>query len=134
MREKLDYVYYRFYRFQISVGNGIAAVPISLLFFSMSLMFNFFSMGCLFYGFGGVNIPSGDILPWVISFLSFGIIINYLLFIKNKRYERVIKNYENETSVSVKKGNLWVILYFLTTFIFLGVGFYSMILRNSRLP
>ncbi|WP_295791449.1 hypothetical protein [Mucilaginibacter sp.] len=133
MREKLDYFYYRFYRFQVSVGNGIAAVPISLLFFSMLLMINFISIGCLFYGFGGVNIPPGDILRWVISFLSFGIIINCLLFIKNKRYKYIIKNYEKETAASVKKGNLRVVLYILATFILLGLGFYSMISRNDKL-
>lgn len=133
MREKLDCIYYRFYRFQVSVGNGIAAVPISLLFLSMLLMINFFSIACLFYGFGGVKIPLRSILPGLLSFLSFSIIFNCLLFIKNKRYKQIIKNYKNETAASVKKGNLYVVLYFLATFIFLAFDVYSMILRNDGL-
>lgn len=134
MREKLDYVYYRFYSFQAFIGHGIDAVPTSILFLSTLITFNFFGIGCLLYGFGVVKIPPQSILPGVISLFTCSIIINCLLFIKKARYKHIIKIYKNETEIVAKKENLWVVLYILVTFIFLGLGFYLMVLRNNQLP
>lgn len=131
MRDKLDYIYYRFYRFQVSVGNGIVAVPFAVLFLAFLIMLNFFSVVFFLYGLAGIKAPWHDaVITGVTVFFSV-LTANCLLFIYDKRYKYIIKFYENEPKHNVRKGNIGIIIYMIISLALIGMGFYSMILRNN---
>ena len=129
MRKRLDYIYYRFYRFQVSVGNGIIAVPMSLLFLSLTL--NFFSVISALYAFFGINVLSYHLKFGGVIVIGIIITTNYFLFAYGKRYKAIIERYENEGKLNVKNGNLYVVVYVVFTLILFGFGLYFMMLRNS---
>ena len=132
MREKLDYIYYRFYRFQIAVGNATVAVPFAFLFMLFLILTNLFSISYILYGLFGLELlaRNGIIKTFSISILL--LFLNFFLFIYRKRYKKIIKTYQKDTKHEIRRGNLLVILYVVFTFILIGVGFYLMILRNNE--
>lgn len=101
MRNKLDFLYYRFYRFQVSVGNGNVAIAFSLLFMSFLVMINFFtiiSILCIIVNF---DVSFFNPVYVGLSSIFFIVGINYSLFIKNKRYKLIIKTHKNESKNDV---------------------------------
>jgi uncharacterized membrane protein len=131
MKEKLDYIYYRFYRFQVSVGNGAIAGPFTVMFLCFLLTVNFFSLANLLYGITGIAVQfENEIILGLIIPCIFGV-AGYFLFIQGKRYKQIVKKYEKELKQQRKKGNLLVIGYFVLSILFLGFSFYLMIQRNG---
>jgi uncharacterized membrane protein len=130
MRQKLDYIYYRFYRFQVSVGNGQVAVAFSLLFFSFLLMVNVQSVMGFLYAFAGIKVPYDN--PGIIGLTIIGLItfINMILFIYRQRYKSIIKRYKDESKDAVRTGNIYIIVYMILTFVMFFVGLILMMERN----
>jgi len=131
MRNKLDYIYYRFYRFQVSVGNSFVAVPFALLFLTYLLILNFFSIVFFLYGLAGIKAPWHDAVITGSTCFLLVAAANYLLFIYKKRYRSIIKLYQNEPKHSVKRGNIAVVIYIIVSLALIGMGLYLMILRNG---
>ncbi|NQX37353.1 hypothetical protein SAMN05421820_103672 [Pedobacter steynii] len=133
MRDRLDYIYYRLYRFQISVGNGSIAIMFSFLFLSFLVMINFFAFTYILYALFGIKILLLN--GGTFGFIVVGMIpvINYFLFIYGKRYQEIIKRYKKEKPEAVKKGNIAVVIYMVFSFVMIGMGFYLMIMRNRGL-
>ncbi len=131
MRKKLDYIYYRFYRFQVSVGNGNNATFASLMFMTFLFMVNCFSVSFILYGIFGIKLPLNNAISNGLTVVSLIFIFNYFIFIHNKRYKSIISLYNSETKDQIKKGNATIIIYLVLSFILMGIGFYLMILRNN---
>lgn len=132
MRERLDNIYYRFYRFQVSVGNSGVAVTFSLIFLSFLLLINLFSIFFILHGFLEIKMPFHNAIDGLIT-VGVIILINYFLFIYRERYKAIIKNHKNESTKNVRNGNIKVIAYIVLSFIMIIVGFYLMIMRNRAL-
>lgn len=132
IKNKLHYVYYRFYRLQVSVGNDGIAVFSSIAMMSFILMLNLFFIIGAIYAFTGAKILSGN--PVAIGLGIYGSILTilYILFIYNGRYKAIIKENMGESTEKVKKGNIAVCLYLLISILLLAVGFYLMIQKNLR--
>lgn len=103
LRNKLDLLFYMVYRFQLSVGNSLSEI-IMMTYFGVVVIFEF-NLICFLIIFSlitGANIILVDytfsaILVSLLVFLAV-----YLLYIKGKRYNRIIEKYE----ASNKKYNL----------------------------
>ena len=131
MRKLIDLIYYRFYRFQISVGNGQIAVLFALLFLSFLILVNIVALIYIIYGVAGFMYIYDDVTVQGLALTGGIISINAYLFIYKKRYKIIIKQYKNETKAEVRLGNIKIIIYILISFIMLGVGLYSMVHRNN---
>ncbi len=133
MRDRLDYIYYRFYRFQVSVGNGSIAIMFSFLFLSFLLMINFFAFAYILYAFFGIKMPLQNATIGGLTVIGIICVVNYFLFIYRNRYQKIIKRYKGEKSATVRKGNIAVVIYMVFSFIMIATSFYLMIMRNRGL-
>ena len=133
MRNKLDYIYYRFYRFQVAVGNGNVAFTFSFIFLSFLVMLNFFAFTFILYAFLDIRLPFKNPVIGGLTVLGVIFLINFFLFIYGKRYLAIINRYKNEPLNTVKKGNFAVISYMIFSFGVIGLSFYLMIMRNRGL-
>lgn len=131
MRDKLDSIFYRVYRFQVSVGNQAIAVFFSMLFISFLLTVNTVSVLNFLYAFKGIRYVDGNSVQLGLGTLGTLMFLNYCLFVYKGRYKKIIKRIRNEDGMEVVKGNLAVVLYAVSTIIILGLSFYMMILRNK---
>ena len=133
MRGKLDYIYYRLYRFQISVGNYDIAVFSSVLFLCFLILINFYSVLILLGVFAGIKLPIKNLNLTIVGLSIFlGILlILYFLFIFKKRYKQIIKKYQNEDKSAVKKGNISVTIFFIITILVIWLAFYFVWLDNT---
>lgn len=131
MKHKLEYLYYRAYRSQVSLGNGMIARYTAVMLLSFLIGLNFYSILFMAYGIFGVTLllEGGGIAGGLIM-LSL-MIVGYLLLINGKRYKSIIDKYKGESETSVKKGNRNVLLYMLFSVLLLLLGFYLMIRRNE---
>jgi uncharacterized membrane protein len=131
MKHKLEYFYYRVYRLQVSLGNGMVAKGFAVFMLSFLIGLNFYSVLFVAYGLFGVTLllQGGGIAGGLIFFSL--MVVGYLLFIRGKRYKSIIEEYKKEPKENVKRGNRMVLLYMLFSFLFLLLGFYLMIQRNE---
>jgi len=132
MRQKLDYIYFRFYRFQVAVGNATVAVPFAYLFIVFLLVLNLLSITSTLYGLFGIKLLADNGLEKAFSIAFLLFVLSFFLFIYRGRYKKIIATYKMETKQASRKGNLFVCLYVVLTFLMMGIGFYLMILRNNR--
>ncbi|MBS7563795.1 hypothetical protein KHS38_05215 [Mucilaginibacter sp. Bleaf8] len=131
MRKKIDYIYYKFYKFQVSVGNGSIALTFSFIFLSFLMMINFFTGAFILYAVSGIKLPFGNPVASGLIIISGIALINYFLFIHKNRYKKILKRHEGKNGSKIKSGNKTVLIYMILSFMMLGVGFWLMIMRNQ---
>ncbi|MES2063590.1 MAG: hypothetical protein V4456_16805 [Bacteroidota bacterium] len=130
MREHLDLIFYRMYRFQVTMGNGQIAVFSSVLFLTFLEMINVFTLTFFLYALKGIAIPFQDPIRGGLSIFGALVLFNFLLFTFKKRDKIIVKKYKHEPAAVTRSGNIKVVAYILVTFVLMGLGFYLMILRN----
>jgi hypothetical protein len=110
------YIYYKLYKFVCKTNKGIAEWA-SMIFYSLLLFFNIVTV--LYYLHllkSGVLVRNGQGV--MVSTEVFLLIINYALFIRNRRYLKVLKKYSNETNTYRFIGSFLVILYIILSYYF----------------
>ena len=126
----LTYLYYKYYRFQVRVGNGDIALFTSIMFMACILL--------LYYG--GILLFIGLIFPsiklWNISIIVIVgmVILSVALFLwcwlrvwRGKRYKEIINYYEKISP----KSSLWAILVPVIGFLLFNMGWFLMMLQND---
>lgn len=125
----LTYLFYKYYRFQVRVGNGDIALFSSVIFILVLAMFYYWSIQSFVY----VIFPSGKL--WVSSYVGVGaVVLDITLFLwywlrvwRRKRYKKIIKYYE-EVSPKSSWGAILIAIFALLLY---GTGFLLMFLRNN---
>jgi len=125
----LEYLYYKYYKFQIYVGNSDVA-PIFAMFIiiftvliyipSILLIISFFFPHMAALHWRHVN-KTEYILFVILLFICF-----YFFFLHKKKYKKIMKREELN-----KKSNLMAILFPLIAFILFNVGCILKILQNQ---
>lgn len=120
----LEYLYCKYYNFQVRMGNADVAPFSSMLIIAFVCMLYYFD----FFIFLSVILPkSSPNLLWELNatILLSIIALFYFLLVYKGKYKEVLKR-----SDVVKKSSLWAILFPLIAFILLNVGFILKILQN----
>ncbi len=125
----LTYLFYKYYRFQVRVGNGDIALFSSVIFILVLAMFYYWSIQSFVY----VIFPSSKL--WVSSYVGVGaVVLDITLFLwywlrvwRRKRYKKIIKYYE-EVSPKSSWGAILIAIFALLLY---GTGFLLMFLRNN---
>lgn len=125
----LTYLYYKYYRFQVRVGNGDIALFTSILFMMFITMLYYWGIQLLIF----VIFPNTK--SWDLSYIKLGTVFLpcYLflwccLFVwRKKRYKKIIEYYEKVSP----KSSWGAILFPIIGFLVLCIGFVLIILRNN---
>jgi uncharacterized membrane protein len=123
--KSLDYLYYKIYRANLIGSAKDIAEWVAILYVSGLLGINIFVIGAL--------LKKIDLLPIFFSskrqamaFMVSLFILSYFMFLYNKRYKKIIAEYEQESEVQRKRGNLIVWLYVIVSFLLIfAVAFYK---------
>lgn len=126
----LEYLFYRYYRFQVRIGNADIATFSSMLIIAFTVMLYIFD----FFIILSVLFPQlSPNLSWKFSFiLLFSIIaLLYFLLIHKWKYKQIIKSKEKEY-VGKGKRSFVAILFPLIGFLLFNLGCMLKILQNQR--
>ena len=125
----LEYLYFKYYSFQVRVGNRDVAPFSSMLIIAFTFMLYFFSiffLGILFIPQGVLNM---NIFKYASIFLFFFLIIWFYLLLVNKgKYKVILKKYEQELTGRKRLG---AILFPLIAFILFNLGWILKMLQNQ---
>lgn len=125
----LEYLYFKYYSFQVRVGNRDVAPFSSMLIIAFTFMLYYFSiffLGILFIPQGVLNM---NIFKYVSIFLFFFLIIWFYLLLVNKgKYKVILKKYEQELTGRKRLG---AILFPLIAFILFNLGWILKMLQNQ---
>ncbi len=115
----------------ISVGNGFVAEYYAILLMTMTIMLNIYAVTSLAYVFGrkidlGLNRTFTILLT--ASILT---IIFYFAFVHDKKFLKIAKSNENETSEEINRGKVFAISYFILSIGLMIFCFYLMIKKNK---
>lgn len=128
----LDYIFYRFYRFQLTVGNDTTTVGSTIIGLAGSLTFNMAAMFNILNYF--INL--GQYYPNYFAYFTYFIpiflvsIFFVLLFIvlsNKKRFKEILKKYNKETKKEIIRGNLYILAYLILTVVILVLSFFLII-------
>lgn len=118
----LKYLYYKFYKLSLIVDIDKIPEWKAYFLFSGLLMTNLWILAKLIdryiYSFGILEIVSNKWSYYIIFFIVFG--FNYIIFLRDKKYLEIIKQFETETGIQRKMGNIGLFVYiaFSVTLIF----------------
>lgn len=126
----LEFLYYKYYKFQARVGNSDIAPFSAMLIIASTIMLYYFSVFFLF-----ILVPK-DILNLNITYfaiISVGLLVFlmislYLLLVHKSKYKKIIKEYEKNT---VSKKGLAPLLFPLIGFILLLGSMFLKVLQNQ---
>lgn len=123
----LEYLYSKYYSFQVRVGNADVAPFSAMLIIAFTFMLYYFSL----FFFLILFIPMGFIDSQYFMFISFfcllySIVQLYFLLVHKKKYKEVLKRND-----SGKKSSLGAILFPLFAFILINVGWILKMLQNQ---
>ncbi len=125
----LEYLYFKYYSFQVRVGNRDVAPFSSMLIIAFTFMLYYFSiffLGILFIPQGVLNM---NIFKYVSIFLFFFLIIWFYLLLVNKgKYKVILKKYEQELTGRKRLG---AILFPLIAFLLFNLGWILKMLQNQ---
>lgn len=123
----LEFLYYKYYKFQVRVGNSDIAPFSAMLIIAASIMLYYFDF---FYVYG-IVFPevsqNMSICVTIILFLSITLSL-YLLLIKSCKYKRIIKKYDDHL---VHKKGIIAFLFPLIGFLLLIGCIFLKILQNQ---
>ena len=125
----LEYLYFKYYSFQVRAGNRDVAPFCSMLIIAFTFMLYYFSiffLGILFIPQGVLNM---NIFKYASIFLFFFLIIWFYLLLVNKgKYKVILKKYEQELTGRKRLG---AILFPLIAFILFNLGWILKMLQNQ---
>ncbi len=111
----LQYIYYKIFQVHSRGEDNFVAAFMSVMTISVAFFLNFMIIeGFLIR----INIISKFIIQTKFESILFGVIIiliNYFIFMRNKKYIKIIKMFENEGKKNKLIGNIIVLLYFVST-------------------
>ncbi len=124
----IEYLYFKYYSFQVKMGNKDVAPFSSMLIIAFSLMLYYFGLIFLLLIF----IPKGFLnitpLKYVSIVIFFIIMISlYLLLVSRGKYKDVLKRNENYK----EKKRLQAILFPLIAFLLFNLGWILKMLQNQ---
>lgn len=133
MREKLDYIYYRFYQFLrwIRVNNADINAANQ---FAFTIVLNVSTIPCFLYAFCGIGIWRDSFFIVLLILLVGLMLIGDLLFLYKSRYLKIIKTYQSESPAETKRGNYQVLIYFVGSLFFLALSVFLVAARNDIMP
>lgn len=121
----LDFIFYRFYRMQLSVNNYTTPVFSTIIGVGTALLFNLMCLSYILLDCVTGTVPKVLLSPlYLVIFLFVIFFILSFAFLYKKRYEQIIERYENEAKSEVIKGNICIIAYLVFTILFIGLMFY----------
>jgi len=121
----VDFIFYRFYRMQLSVNNYTTPVGSTIVGVGGALLFNLMCLSYVLFDCITGNIPKKILSPIypIVLYFTLLVILSFTFLIK-KRYKQIIERYEDEADSAVIKGNICIIAYLVSTILFLGLTFY----------
>jgi len=118
----VDFIFYRFYRMQLSVNNYTTPVGSTIIGVGAALSFNLICLSYILFDCITGNIPKTPFYPLILFFTL--LVILSFAFLYKKRYKQIIERYEDEADSAVIKGNICIIAYLVFTILFIGLMFY----------
>lgn len=125
----LEYLFFKYYNFQVRVGNGGIAPMMAVLFICLIIEFYYLSIIAFSSYFFSFERPlfftnkSSLVLVYVVSFIVF-----YFLFLYKEKYKRIMKAHEAEWK---DKKNLWAVLFAVLPFVIFFVATYIKLRMNQ---
>ena len=130
MMNFFTYLYYKYYRFQVKVGNGDIALFTSIMFMECILLVCYSGVLLLL----GVIFPCLKSLNISVLMIVGMIVLSCILFCwcwlrvwRKKRYKEIIKYYEKTSP----KSSLWAVLIPVISFLLFNAGWILMMLQND---
>jgi hypothetical protein len=124
----IEYLYFKYYNFQVKVGNKDVAPISSMLIIAFSFMLYYFStifLSMLFIPKGVLNMKP---LTYVSVVLFFSLIIwLYLLLVSKGKYKEILKRNEGYRG----KKRIGAILFPLIAFLLFNLGWILNMLQNQ---
>lgn len=124
-----EYLYCKYYSFQVRVGNQDVASFSSMLIIVFTLMLYYFSiffLGILFVPKGVLNM---EVFKYISILLFFFLLIwFYILLVHKRKYKGIFKKYEKELK---GKKRLGAILFPLIAFLLFNLGWVLKMLQNQ---
>ncbi len=116
----------------ISVGNKDIPQIASIFLLTISFFINIYTIFNLIYFFTGNRIDIGFNSKLIAAAETLVVTsIFYFIYIRKNKYLEIVEYYKNETKNERKNGKLTIILYFLSTYIFLFFTVFLMIKKNK---
>lgn len=123
----LEYLYSRYYNFQVKMGNGDIAPFSSMLIISFTFMLYYFSFFFLIILFIPKDLLDMQYFKYISLFLfSASIIYLYLLLVHRRKYKKILRKAE-----TVKKSSSQAILFPLIGFILFNLSWILKMLQNQ---
>ncbi len=125
----LEYLYCKYYRFQVKVGNQDIAPFSAMFIIAFTFILYYFSMFFFLILFVPQGILSTKFFVCISIFLFlFLIILLYLLLVHKGKYKKILKKYEKELK---GKKRLGAILFPLIAFVLFNIGWILKMLQNQ---
>ena len=127
MMNYLEFLYYRYYKFQVKVGNSDIAPFSAMLIIAASIMLYYFDFFFVF------SIVFPEIAPKMSIYITFALFVSimlylYLLLINRDKYKRIIKQQEEHL---VRKDGIVALLFPLIGFVLFIGSMYLKVLQNQ---
>lgn len=108
--EFYQYLFYKYYRWSVWLNRGMDpySYQAGWAFLSLLLFANFLTILCITEIVTGYGFDQFSKLPkiFIIATMTVFLFINYFIFIKNRKYKKIIERYEKEDRKSKIKGNI----------------------------
>jgi hypothetical protein len=123
----LEFLYYKYYKFQVRVGNSDIAPFSAMLIIAATIMLYYFDFFFVF------SIIFPEIAPKMSIYITFALFISimlclYLLLINSGKYKRIIKQHEK---LSDRKDGIVALLFPLIGFVLLLGSMFLKALQNQ---
>jgi len=123
----LEFLYYRYYKFQVKVGNSDIAPFSAMLIIAASIMLYYFDFFFVFSIVFPEIAPKMSIYITIAFFVSIMLCL-YLLLINRDKYKRIIKQQEEHL---VRKDGIVALLFPLIGFVLFIGSMYLKVLQNQ---
>jgi hypothetical protein len=119
MANPYDYLFFRIFKFGTKVSNWPLPAISTIIVLIMPLGINFLTIYRILL-LQNVNVDfikqmDHDLVSVILMALLFA--SHYFLFCRHRRYESIIKRYENESKKRQTIGTVFILTYYLGTFI-----------------
>lgn len=121
----LEYLYCKYYAFQVRIGHGDIAPFSAMLIIVFSTILYIISLFMLLNFIFGIHIPKVNAEAYVMAFFLM-IMIFYFLLVHKGKYKEVLKR-----SGAKNKSNLGAILFPLIAFVLFNIGLVFKMLQNQ---
>ena len=125
----LEYLFFKYYYFQVKVGNAIIAEYTAIILISMIIEFIYLDiLSTYFFFFPSSKNYSGPGIQSIIILFILSFILLYFLLVHKHKYERILE--ENEDRWKGKK-NLGAVLFAVLPFVVFFFELYIKMLMNQ---